>query len=39
MILVATCAKEHKLIGADTMGYKKQWERGIVLENDKAKFV
>ena len=39
LILAVTWAKEHKLIGADTVWYKEQWERGMVLKNDKAKLV
>ena len=39
MILGVTWGKEHRLIGADTVWYKKRWEQGIVLENDKAKLV
>ena len=33
MILAVTWAKEHKSIGADTVWYKGQWERGTVLRN------
>ena len=39
MILAVTWAKEYELIGADTIWYKERWERGMVLENDKAKLV
>ena len=39
MILAVTWAKEHELIGDGTIWYKEQWERGTVLENDKANFV
>ena len=39
MILAVTWVKEYELIGADTIWYKEQWERGMVLENDKAKLV
>ena len=38
-ILPVTWVKEHKLIGADTVWYKDWWERGMILENDKAKLV
>ena len=39
MILAVTWSKEQNLIGADTVWYKEPWERGIVLENDKAKLI
>ena len=39
MILAVTWTKEHNLIGADTMWYQERWERGMVLENNKAKLV
>ena len=39
MILAVIWAKELKMIGADTVWYKEQWERGMVLDNDKAKLV
>ena len=39
MILAVTWVKEHKLVGAETVWYKERWERGMVLEHDKAKLV
>ena len=39
IILAVTWPKKYKLIGVDTVWYKKQWEQGIVLENNKAKLV
>ena len=39
MTLAITWAKEHNLIGQDTVWYKERWEKGMVLENEKAKLV
>ena len=39
MTLAVTWGKECKLVGAETVWYKKQWEQRIVLENDKVKLV
>ena len=39
MILPVTSAKENKLIGTDTVWFKEQWERGLILVNEKAKLV
>ena len=39
MILAVAWAKEYELIGDDTVWYKERWERGIVLENGKAKLL
>ena len=39
MILAITWAKEHEVVGTETVSYKERWERGTVLENDKAKLI
>ena len=39
MILAITWAKEHELVGTETVWYKERWERGTVLENNKAKLI
>jgi len=39
MIMAVVWAKEHELVGADVIWYKERWERGTVIENDRAKLV
>ena len=39
MILAIVWANNHDLVGQDVVWYKKQWERGTVLENGKAKLI
>jgi hypothetical protein len=39
MVLAVTWAKENELIGGDVIWYQEKWERGKVLENNKAKLV
>ena len=39
VILAVTFAKENKLIGTDTLWFEEQWERGMILVNEKAKLV
>ena len=39
MILAVAWAKQQKLVGQETIWYEQRWDRGTVLENDKAKLV
>ena len=39
MVLLVEWAKQEKLIDQQTVWYKEKWEKGIVLENDKAKLI
>ena len=39
MILAVEWAKENELVTKDVIWYKERWERGTMLENDKAKLV
>ena len=39
MIMAVNWAKEYELIGNDVIWYKKRWERGAVLENERGKLV
>ena len=39
MILAVAWPKEHELIVQEVVWYKPRWDRGAVLENDKAKLV
>ena len=39
MIMAVTWAKEFELINNDAIGYSERWERGTVLENDRAKLI
>ena len=39
MILAVVWAKQQELVGQEAIWYKQRWDRGTVLENDKAKLV
>ena len=39
MILAVAWAKQQELMGLEAIWYKQRWDRGTVLENDKAKLV
>ena len=39
MILAVAWAKQQELVGQEANWYEKRWDRGTVLENDKAKLV
>ena len=39
MILAVVQAKQQGLVGQEAIWYKQRWDRGTVLENDKAKLV
>ena len=39
MIMAVAWAKEFELINTDVIWYSERWERGTVLENDKAKLI
>ena len=39
MIMAVAWAKEYELVGGDMIWYKEQWERGMVLENERGKLV
>ena len=39
MILAVAWAKKHGLIGQDVVWYEQRWDRGTVLENERAKLV
>ena len=39
MILAVAWAKQEELVGQEVIWYEQRWDRGTVLENDKAKLV
>ena len=39
MILAVAWAKQQKLVDQEAVWYEQQWDRGTVLEHDKAKLV
>ena len=39
MIMAVALAKEYELVGGDMVWYKKQWEQGTVLGNERGKLV